>query len=298
MKIKMTKDELLFVKGAYTEFSPLSLLGNLSGTVENSDMSGLNAQGIIVDNVISEEANRLFWQLNTAVKMTRNRLMTPLGVMERMTYETSDEVMVSVVQTDSGFIIEEPANMDGPLAMYMDMFGRSGVIKGNMACELSQNEALVMASVMDLRIEQALSVLLNQWEAPVPQLTSEVLKAYMGKEEKHNRLMPLIKALTGAEPEAISSVEDQVEAIAGKEWLSVDGDVIRLEDQIENFCDGLTVFNSIMNVETFLEGEESIFNEKTMIVYGGPMSILMLSRTEEGVLMSAITGKDLMEILI
>ncbi len=233
MKLQVSMNALLMIKEAFEAFSPVSLLANLSGDVGEVDQEQLKEQKIYDDNGLTDEAKALFGRMNQAIKAERTLLLTPIGQIQRVVYHFEEGPVISVNQKDSIFVIEDPGEVEKSLALYRDIFGTSDTMVTEIDYDLKELEALVLAGIMDLRIELSLSVLLGI--EPREGLTQEMLLAYFSKPLMNSRLAPLVYGLM--EDDTYNLPSEQLTMVLGelvtKGCIELDGDEIAVEvDQV------------------------------------------------------------------
>lgn len=298
MKVQVTSNELLKIKTAFDSFSPVSLLANLSGKPGQVDEQQLKEQHLYNDEGLTEEAKALFSRLNQARKVERTILLTPIGHIQRAVYHFASGPVISVNQKADKYIIEDPGEVEKSLAIYSDIFGTSDTMVTAFDYQVTEVEALVLAGLMDLRIEAGLSVLLGL--EPKEILTIEDLGQYFAKPRMNNRLAPLVYGLMESDLYQIPQklLAEALESLVAKGCVELEGDEIAIAEAIIIMADGLMVFNSVLTAESYLVGEKGVFGEKAVILYGSPTTILRISKSSGGIRFTTITGHDLMEILL
>jgi len=298
MKIKVSKDGLLKIKKEFDAFSPVSLLGNLSGEPESIEMSTLIEENLFDEEGLTPETKALFTQLNKASKAERTVLLTPLGQIHRVVYTSDGEAPITVNEKEGYFLIESPGEVEKSLNLYMDIFGHSDMVVAKVDYKLQELDALVLAGIMDLRIERGLALLLGEERAPG--LKKKDLIRYFGEGLKNNRLAPMVYGLMEADGYSLSEedLDKSLESLIQEGVIELDGHEIAVIEPVVVLSDNLLAFNSVIKTETYIDGEDYIYGEKAIIVYGGPMAMIMINGSKDGIRLVSITGHTLMELLL
>ena len=298
MILQLTVNDLMRIKQDMGEGTKLSLLTNLSGDYVTGDNKELVAQKVYAGEEMTDEAKKVFERINKAVKVKRNIILSSVGQMQQSLYVDKEDNEVSVSLVNGTYVIKDPVDMEKNLMMLTDVFGMSEVTVSDMYYELSDRAAIVLAGIMDLRIQQGLAALMDDQE--VPPLTQAALADYFQKGIKNNRIAPLVFGLAEVEDFVVADADlkKSLSELADKACIQVSEGEISVAEHIVSLVDNLLVFNGLVRTETYLQGEEGIFGEKSLLVYGSPTAILFIGKGSDGIRMASITGKDMMEAML
>ena len=298
MILQLTVNDLMRIKQDMGEGTKLSLLTNLSGDYVTGDIKELVAQKVYAGEEMTDEAKKVFEKINKAVKVKRNIILSSVGQMQQSLYVDKEDNEVSVSLVNCTYDIKDPVDMEKNLMMLTDVFGMSEVTVSDMYYELSDRAAIVLAGIMDLRIQQGLAALMDDQE--VPPLTQAALADYFQKGIKNNRIAPLVFGLAEVEDFVVADadLEKSLSELGDKACIQVSEGEISVAEHVVSLVDNLLVFNGLVRTETYLKGEEGIFGEKSLLVYGSPTAILFIGKGSDGIRMASITGKDMMEAML
>ena len=238
-------------------------------------------------------------QLNQTSVVSRITAFTNMGKVDKNIYRLEDNI-ITVDQGPKGLVIESPGNMTHTTDYFMGLLGFSKLSVSSLNCDIGENEALVLAALMDIR-RRSLMTTMHGIEVEGLKLDvtkDDVLKCLVGP---RNRAMVTSFVYGLVDMDISQFTEDMVASslmnLMEKGLVAMENGIIQLSTSLAALVDALLVFNCVIRFETVYNSKEEVFIEKANILYGAPNAILFIEKSPVGIHLMSIAGAELVRML-
>ncbi len=292
MNLKL--NELLFLKQYLAENTPISILNNLSATLNGTELLSLMEKGVIEDNEVSENARKPLEVLASPTVCSRIVLKNPYCAIEKYIYRKNDSRIL--VENEEGEMAITVFDDDDLFVKNWEQWvGGSWVKTSDFSVNLNFSELLVFLAIVDYSRFNVLRAYLGD-TSNKEMISPKVLEQELGG-DRINGLVHALKKNYGIETPSPDQIKIAIESL-GKKGIVEVGEGYKLLPAYKSFADNFLMPDNVLMMEAVqVIGPNEIQAANSLAFGYGLFNWMVLSFEKDSVDVFTTTSAELLSVI-
>lgn len=281
---------------------PLSPWKNVDPTVTGELHGRLRALGVLDGNRMPEAVRSAVAAIADAVGMTTVRVAGTGALVDYIAYASRDHgpVAVSTTGEQGTFRLVDPAPTDQLVDFLAGLVGRSQLRGLDLVLDLSIDDALVLAALVDVQRRYALGDLAMGHRPSSRQMTVNELQAELEHPVTgHFWLVDAIARAGSTHPSrAAATMNDSILRLAQKNLVAAALPTVRMADLCVALPENFLYITTLIKLENVsADGTHALKLLDLACVQGSPTDLMTIERVEGGIHMETLSADAAIEYL-
>lgn len=293
--MKLTLNELGFLKSIYKDANQLSLFTNIEGKLIGGEKESLEKKMVIKDSEVTKVWSNILGPVANPGQCTRLILRDGDFLIEKYSYK-NDQLLTLVENNGDGNLeFTLPDGVKPQLLQLGKWIGMSNLTSMEVDLELSVREMIVLLALVDLARQSVFAGYLK--EKVVVSIDRNNLESQL-KEPAENSLLSILKLNYDFEVPGSDSIGELIEALKIKKVLEVLGDEYSLSQDLVVMAIQMLIPQSILLLENLEIGAgNELMASSYMALSAGIKDILLFAFEGSNVRIMSMTSMQLMKLI-
>lgn len=293
--MKLTLNELGFLKSIYKDANQLSLFTNIEGKLIGGEKESLEKKMVIKDGEVTKVWSNILGPVANPGQCTRLILRDGDFLIEKYSYK-NDQLLTLVENNGDGNLeFTLPDGVKPQLLQLGKWIGMSNLTSMEVDLELSVREMIVLLALVDLARQSVFAGYLK--EKVVVSIDRNNLESQL-KEPAENSLLSILKLNYDFEVPGSDSIGELIEALKIKKVLEVLGDEYSLSQDLVVMAIQMLIPQSILLLENLEIGAgNELMASSYMALSAGIKDILLFAFEGSNVRIMSMTSMQLMKLI-
>ena len=293
--MKLTLNELGFLKTLYKDANQLSLFANIEGKLIGGEQESLERKLVIKDGAVSKVWGNILAPVASPKQCTRVILRDGDFLVEKYSYK--NDVGLAMVENngDGELQLTLPDSVKPQLLELSKWIGMSNLTSMEIDLELSVPETMVLLALVDLARQSIFAGYLK--EKVVVNINNQNLEVQLN-DPAENSLYSIFKLNYDIEVPAGEEIVKIIDSLKNKKILEVDGVEYSLSQDLVVIAMQFLVPQSILLMENleFGQGDE-LLASSYMVLTAGVKDILLFAFEGSNIRLMSMTSLQLMKLI-